>query len=226
MGESFMAEPLHLRVRRILAARIEDAVSALERSGGPGVMREAVREVERVIDDVQSDRTAATARRLTAVRQEKMVQTHVAELAGKARFALEQGREDLAEAAISRQVDIEGQLAPLALAQSEAATEEARLDEALAALGARKAQMEQALKAWEQAHREAGTAQAAPASQARGERAVARAEEAFDRAMDGAGGIAFTRADATTLGKVAELDVLQRSAVVAERMAALRTAAG
>lgn len=50
-----------------------------------------------------------------------------------------------------------------------------------------------------------------------------RAEQAFERAMTGAGGVGgISRADAKTAARVAEIDVMQKSAVVAERMAALR----
>ena len=47
-------------------------------------------------------------------------------------------------------------------------------------------------------------------------------EQAFDRAMAGAGGVSFARADADTINRVAELDGLQKSATVAERLAALK----
>jgi phage shock protein A len=40
--------------------------------------------------------------------------------------------------------------------------------------------------------------------------------------MAGAGGVGFVRADADTINRVAELDGLQRSATLAERLAALK----
>jgi phage shock protein A len=40
--------------------------------------------------------------------------------------------------------------------------------------------------------------------------------------MAGAGGVGFTRADAETINRVAEIDGLQKSATVAERLAALK----
>ena len=40
--------------------------------------------------------------------------------------------------------------------------------------------------------------------------------------MAGAGGVSFTRADADTINRVAEIDGMQKSATVAERLAALK----
>ena len=73
----------------------------------------------------------------------------------KARFALGEGREDLAEAAIARQLDLEGQAERLRAAETDAGREAARLEEGLTALAGRKAQMEEALATFEAAQREA-----------------------------------------------------------------------
>ncbi|HKG83144.1 MAG TPA: hypothetical protein VKB16_08320 [Beijerinckiaceae bacterium] len=59
-----MAESIFLRVRRLISGSIEDSVDAMERAGGTSVMREAIREVDRAIDEVRSEHEAATARRL------------------------------------------------------------------------------------------------------------------------------------------------------------------
>ena len=54
------------------------------------------------------------------------------------------------------------------------------------------------------------------------EKKVDAAEQAFDRAMAGTGGVGFARADADTINRVAEIDGMQKSATVAERLAALK----
>jgi phage shock protein A len=54
------------------------------------------------------------------------------------------------------------------------------------------------------------------------EKKVDAAEQAFDRAMAGAGGVGFARGDADTINRVAELAGMQKSATVAQRLAALK----
>lgn len=220
-----MYESLLGRVRRMISASIEDAVDAMERAKGTSVMREAIREVDRAIDEVRGEQETATARRLQAMRQQRMFRGQLAVLQEKARFAIAQDRDDLAEAALSRQSDFEMQAERLDTVQAEAASEAGRLDICLAALTTRKAQMMEALAAFESAQRDASLGGDGFAhSDRRTERRVERAEEAFDRAMAASGSVANTvRADAQVVAKVAEIDALQNSAEIARRMAALRS---
>lgn len=221
-----VAETIFMRVRRLISGSIEDAVDAMERAGGPSVMREAIREVERAVDEVRAEQEAATARRLQAMRQQRMLRERLATLDEQARFALGEGRDDLAEAAVSRQVDLESQAEALDKVQADASDEERRLEECLAALATRKAQMQEELQAFEAAQREAALGGDGPTRpDRRTERKVERAEAAFNRAMQGAGGTTAPRADAQTAAKVAELATMQRSATIAQRLAALKEAA-
>ncbi len=219
-----MAESIFARVRRIISGSVEDAVDAMERAGGPSVMREAIREVDRAIDDVRAEHATAAARRLQAMRHQRLFREKLAALDDKARFALGEGREDLAEAAIARQLDFEAQTERLGVTEAEAAQEAGQLEECLSALTERRAQMEEALAAFETARREAALGGEGPARTGSStQRRVDRAEAAFDRAMAGAGGAAgVVRSDAKTAARVAEIDVMQRSAVIAQRLAALR----
>ncbi|GGE90396.1 PspA/IM30 family protein [Sphingomonas prati] len=221
-----MAESLFARVSRLLSARVEDNVDAMERANSDGVMRESIREVDRTIDAVRADRERAMTRRLQAARQQEMIARKVEELTGKARFAIENGRDDLAEAALARQVDLEGQSTGLTDVQSVAREEEAKLEESLAALRARKTQMQEALAAFDIARSDASMGGDGGFAQAcKIERNVEQAEAAFDRAMAGAGGVGFARGNAKALNGVAELDTLQKSATVSARLAALKQAA-
>ena len=218
-----MAESIFARVSRIFSGQVEDAVDRMEQAGGEAVMREAVREADRAIDQVKSQLEGTMARRLQAARQKQMLESKIQELTNKAGFALKEGREDLAEAALSRQIDFEAQAAKLDQVQTQAREEEARLEDGLTALKTRKGQMEEALSAYAISQREAALGGDGPSRVERyAEKKVDAAEAAFDRAMTGAGGVGFTRADADTINRVAEIDGLQKSATVAERLAALK----
>ena len=218
-----MAESIFARVSRILSAHVEDTVDQMEQAGGEAVMREAVREADRAIDQVKAQLEGVMARRLQAARQQQMLAKRLEELTEKAKFALKEGREDLAEAALSRQIDLEGQVQTFDQIQVQAREEEARLEDGLASLKARKTQMEEALSAYAIAQREAALGGDGPSRAERSaEKKVDAAEQVFDRAMTGAGGVGFTRADGDTINRVAEIDGMQRSATVAERLAALK----
>jgi phage shock protein A len=218
-----VAESIFLRVRRICSARIEDTVDRMETEGGDAVMREAIREVDRAIDEIRAQQQGAMGRRLQAAKQQAMVEAKIAELGSKASFAVDNGRDDLAEAALTRQVDFEAELEKLKKTQGSTSEEEAKLEHSLASLRSRKVQMEDALRAFSEA--EVETSMGGDKGfhvQQRIERKVEQAEAAFDRAMGGAGGVSFTRADADTINKVSELDELAKGSSVAGRLAALK----
>jgi phage shock protein A len=217
-----MAETIFARVSRLLSATVEDAVDRIEQAGGDAVMREAIREAQRAIDQVKAELESTMARRLQAARQQKMYVDHAEEHTAKAKFAVSQGRDDLAEAALSRQIDFEAQTKKLDAVQQQAREEEQRLENAVTALNARKRQMEDALQAYLISRREAAPGGGPTRPGPSAEKKVDAAEQAFDRAMAGAGGVGFTRADADTVNRVAEIDGMQKSATVAERLAALK----
>jgi len=218
-----MAESIFARMSRLLSATVEDSVDRMEQAGGDAVMREAIREADRAIDQVKAQLESTMARRLQAARQQKMLSERAEELTTKAKFALDQGREDLAEAALSRQVDFEAQAKELDALQQQAREEQQRLEDGLAALSARKRQMEDTLQAYLISRRHAAVGGDGPTRPDRSaEKMVDAAEQAFDRAMSGAGGVGFARADGDAINRVAEIDGMQKSATIAQRLAALK----
>ena len=219
-----MAESILARVSFLLSATLEDAVDRMQRAGGDAVMREAIRDADRAIEQVKAELEASMVRRLQAARQQKMLTERAEALTAKAGLALGQGREDLAEAALSRQVDFEDQAKALDAVQQQVREEERRLEVGLAALGARKRQMEDALQAWLIGRATVGGDGPTPPARS-AEKMVDAAEQSFGRAMAGQGGAGFPRTDADTINRLAQLDRMQRSAIIAERLAALKAGA-
>ena len=218
-----MAETIFTRVSRLLSATVEDTVDRMEQAGSDAVMREAIREADRAIDQVKTELEAAMTRRLQAARQQKMLAERAEELTAKAKFAVHQQRDDLAEAALSRQIDFEEQAKKLDAVQQQSRELEQRLEDSLTALQARKRQMEDTLQAFLLSRQQAALGGDGPVQPNRSaEKKLDAAEQAFDRAMTGAGGVGFTRTDATTINRVAEIDGMQKGANVAERLAALK----
>jgi phage shock protein A len=218
-----MAESIFLRVRRLVSGSIEDTVDAMERANSDSTMREAIREIDRAIDEVKADLEKAMTRRLQAARQQGLIAKRVEELTGKAKFALREQREDLAEGALARQVDLEQQVGGLETVQANSRTEEGKFEESLAALRSRKKELEEALAAFTIARTEATMGGDGDFENSRNvERKVERAEAAFNRAMTGAGGIAVDRGSVEAINKIAEIDSMVKSQTVAERLAALK----
>lgn len=219
MGGQTVPDSIFTRVRLVLSASVEDAVAALERSSGASLMREAIRQVARSADEVRVEQQANAERVADARRRQEQVRARIAELGGKAQYALGKGRDDLAGAAVSTQLDLEAELTRLDRVQADAAEEAVRLDECAAALASRKAQMERELAAFEAAQSEHGGA--APGRRERKLQARAdRAQETFDRV------IALSGADAVRPAgpEEAEIDALRRDEAIEARLAAMRAA--
>ena len=233
-----MAESLLKRVQRVISARVEATLDPLGRANGTRVMREAIREVDRVIDDARAEQDAAITIRLQAMRRQRLFRGQIAALDDKACFAIESHREDLAEAAVSRRLAFEAQAEHLETVIALSASEADRLTAGVAALKIRKKEMEAAFAAFESAWRDAGSDNGtAEGLNTQTAHRVEHAAEVFDRAMTGAGGAGAggagaggagtggtQRVDTDTEEKIAEIDILRKQAAIADRMAILRAA--
>jgi phage shock protein A len=214
-----MVDSIFVRVQRVVSSGIDSVVETAEQLSGTGLMRQSLREMDGAIARAKQEAQAARAKRLQTDHQLLAAAAQADTLKEQAGFAISRGREDLAQAAIARQIEVETLSARLEKARGEAVKEEANLDESLADLQRRKAQMERELAAFQAAQRAAASAD--PAGASRAARNAERAEEAFRRAMSAAGGIVSPSPSGDTDG-VAEIEALQKEAEIAERLAALR----
>lgn len=217
-----MAEAILTRGGRISSAAAEDPVDRLEQAGGEAVMREAIREADRAVDAVRSERDAAMARRQHAACHREMLVQRVEALTEKARLAIDGGRDDLAETALAQRFDLEAHARALEAEQAEASRRELRLDGEVAALRARKALMEETLSAVLAARREAAAAAGSPHPAGTGQGRLEAAERAFARVM---AGFAPARKEGAATADIAEIDALQRRSTVAGRLTALKAQA-
>jgi phage shock protein A len=215
-----MAEAVLVRIRRVIETNVERAVELAERASGPVLMREAVRELERTEDKLRADRDSADARRDRAADAQRQIKAKLAELDDHARYALGKGRDDLARAAVERQVDLESERDGWAGAEAEAKVEARCLDQAIADIAARRQRMAKELAA---AQREAAPrAGAGESVQSRVAKAMDRADRMFDRAMAERSPVADP---AETAVKMADIAALKRADAVDERLAALKAKA-
>lgn len=222
-----MAESLVARVKRLVSGSINSIVDAVENAAPETTMAEAIREVDRAIDDLRDQLGLALANKHHASKRLMEANAKHEDLADKLRTAVDHGRDDLAEAAISRQLDLEAQIPVLEGALEEASRQEAELAGYIAALQGRKREMEEDLATFVASRPAEASGSAvggvSPAAGARAEKRADKAETAFNRVLRGATGVSGTvKADRATATRLAELEKISRDNRVRERLAAVK----
>lgn len=221
-----MSETLTQRVGRLIAGSFHSLVDAVENAAPESVMAQAVREIDTAIADVRADLgTVEAQRHLTAKRLAEESSRHET-LGEQATFAIEQGREDLAQAALGRQIDIEAQLPVLESRLTALAEDRTRLEGYVTALQAKRREMNEALEDYRKAmEQRASTTATSTGSSRAGESVHDRADRAgaaFDRIFQRQTGLPGSRGAATDAAQLAELEALSRDNRVAERLAQLK----
>jgi phage shock protein A len=188
------------------------------------VMREAVREIERATDDVRDELARMMVVRHQTNRLLEHTKAKLVELSERAKLAVDQARDDLAEAALSRQLDLEAEIPVLEGRIVEFTAKQTELEGYVASLAARKREMESEIAAFVSASETAGRAAGGAGPDAsvttKAERRADQAQQAFERAMGSPSGV---RPDRETAARLHELDRLSRSSKVAERLAHLKS---
>lgn len=221
-----MSETLTQRVGRLIAGSFHSLVDAVENAAPESVMAQAVREIDAAISDVRADLgTVEAQRHLTAKRLTEESARHET-LGDQAALAIEQNREDLAQAALGRQIDIEAQLPILESRLAALAEDRTRLEGYVTALQAKRREMLDALEDYRRAMEQKASATGTSTGTSRAGEAVNeradRAGAAFDRIFQRQTGIAGTRGASTDAAQLAELETLSRDNRVAERLAQLK----
>lgn len=218
-----MAESIGMRVRRLVGGGINALVDAMEGAAPEVVMEQSLRDIDQAIGEIQQELGRTLAARHQAHRRHGAESAEHGRLEARLQVALDEGREDLAEAAVSRQLDIEAQLPVLETAIAEYTERESELGGYIAALKARRRELARELADFRDARRRA------PGGDDGASRAGRRAdiaEAAFRRAMGDAGGESAAGADPARAARLAELEDLSRRNRVRERLEAIRARRG
>lgn len=218
-----MAENIASRVGRLISGTANMLVDSVENMAPEMVMEEAIREVDRAVDDVRAELGKVLSKQHMATHRLAEENRKHGEISDKTKIALDEGREDLAEAAVSQLLDIEAQIPVLEATINETKLSQTELEGYITALQARKREMNEDLRQLREtiaASRNAGGLGADRAAPNTLESGVRKAEDAFNRAMEGSGG--FTDAgrvpDRVDAAKRAELDNLARQNRIKERL--------
>lgn len=216
-----MAETLASRVGRIVSGSVHALLEAVENAAPDAVLEQAIREVDGALDDVRTELgREASKKHLAGSRLMDENQRHE-ELTEKINLALREGREDLAEAAVSRQLDIEAQIPVLERTVAECGEREKELEAFVGALLARRREMRDELAQARAATSGGGTTEAAPSGKSAATR-VEDASSAFDRVLEARTGVPNTKGHLSDEARLAELEELARQNRVKERVAAAR----
>lgn len=221
-----MADSLKTRVGRIIAGSVHALVDHLENHAPLAVMEQSLREADTVIGEVRHELGRTSANRHLAQQQHAHLNGQHGKLAEQIDQALAAGREDLARAAVARQLDIEAQIPVLETTLADFARQESELTGYVAALLAKQREMADALEGFRQSR---ASATQAPAAAAPGSASPASRMDAvtgaFDRLYARQTGLSGTDRSHTLdqAAKLKELDDLVRDHKIAERMARLKT---
>ncbi|MDZ4349711.1 MAG: PspA/IM30 family protein [Xanthomonadaceae bacterium] len=222
-----MSESLTSRVGRLIAGSFNAVVDAVEDAAPEVVMEQAVREIDSAIADVRADLGKIEAQRHLTAKRLAEDSARQEQLGDQARLAIAQNREDLASAAVERQIDIEAQMPVLESRLADLAEEKSRLEGYIAALQAKKREMREALAEFRKvqaAQKPAGDGSGAAArAGADAQTRAERAGDAFDRVFQRQTGLSGTSGTpAGSAAQLAELEELSRRNRVAERLAQLK----
>lgn len=219
-----MTDSLKTRVGRVITGSVHALVDRLENQAPLVVMEQSLREADTVIADVRLELGLVSANRHLAQQQHARLNGQHGTLAEQIEQALVGNREELARAAVARQLDIEAQIPVLEAALSELTRHESELTGYVAALLAKQREMADALDAFRKSR--VSTAQAAPAQPGAASTAqrMDAVTGAFDRVYARQTGLSGTDRSHTLdqAAKLKELDDLVRDNKIAERMAQLR----
>ena len=228
-----MNNDLFSRVSRLISGSVNGIVDAVENAAPETVMRESIREIDKAVRQVRDELGKLLATKHHAARRLADTSSEHDTLIENTRVALTDGREDLAKAAIGRQLDLEAQIPVLEATLRDISEQEGELESYISALQARKREMEQDLRKYlaDQAAAASGSSAAggsgAGATSGNSAEAVAeRAEAAFNRVMEASTGVPSDgTAQKEDAVKLAELEKLSRDNRIEERLAALKAEA-
>lgn len=219
-----MSESITRRVARLVSGSVNALVDAVENSAPETVMEQAIRELDNAIADTRSELGQQVAQKHLASKKLMEENSRYEMLAEQLQVAVENGRDDLAEAGIAEQMDIEARIPVLEASIADCANKEKELEGFIQALQAKKREMRAELQAFVQAQQAKANvgSQSATAKQGSAEQKAERATDAFGRILERNSGIPGRDNGLGNAGKLAELEELSRKNRVAERLAALK----
>ncbi len=175
--EQFMPDSLLNRITRLVSGLTHNAIEQAEQAASVPIMEQAIRDIDDAVKEVRSEIGKHEATKHNARRRMSELQQEHDTLSEKIALAVKDSKDDLAEAGVGRQLDIENQLALLERTLGEADEEITKLTDSLAALQASRREAQGRLR---------DLKAAAPASAEGDVAGGSKAQSQADAAMDAA----------------------------------------
>lgn len=208
-----MSESIAKRVGRLVTGSLNALIESAENASPQIVMKECIREVDQAIQEIRQELGKSVINQKHLEQRIGEEQLKHDELQNQIQIALQEGREDLAEVAISKQMDIEAQIPVMKQSLQNLQVEANEYEGYIIALQAKKREMENDYKQFQNQQAEINEA-----SQETAQDKVSKAEEAFSRVM----GINTAAPQHTDEAKLQELEELTRKNRIKERLSALK----
>ncbi|GAB2891476.1 PspA/IM30 family protein [Microbulbifer echini] len=218
-----MGEGLIKRISRLISASASALVDTVESSTPHPVMEQAICEIDKAIADVREQLGKVEAAKYLNSKALNDENKRHSALAEQIDIAIKESRDDLAEVAIAKQMDIEVQLPVLEKAIADNDTEMQELNTYISALQGKKREMREQLKEFIKAneHVANGVSEAGRGTSRKTENQVEQATDAFNRILDRAG--VYTSKSGIDARKLAELEELARGNRIKERLAKIKS---
>ena len=223
-----MKESIAKRVRRIIAGGLNSLVTSVESAAPGALMQQAIAEIDEAIEEVRAELGKELAAKHLITRRIAEENRKHEELSFQIELAISKSEEGLAEAGVAKQIDIEAQIPILEASLVECSAREAELESFMHALGGKRRELADELRAFFAAERDRAAASdnlnvpthslrptnGASAQKARG------AISLFERVYESATGVAASRnqSEFKDVEKLLSLEVIARKERVQNRL--------
>lgn len=220
-----MAETLRNRVSQIVIGGAHALLDKIEDQAPEAMMEQAIRKVDTVIDEVRAELGKAAANRHLAQRQHADLNQRHLELTVQAEQAIAMSRDDMARAAVTRQLDIEAQIPLVEGSLTELVAQEKELSGFVTALLAKRRDMQGALEQFIASRNRVNSAVGISPATNDAQTEVEKAGEAFNRIFERQTGLTGcdVKVAATQEALLKELEGLMQDQKIEARLAALKS---
>lgn len=216
-----MSQGYIARIGRLISASANTLIDSLENAAPSMVMEQTIREIDEAISDVRQQLGKTEAARYLSTQSLNKDNARHIELQEQIDVAVSAGRDDLAEVAISRQMDIEAMLPVVEKSILDADSEISELNSYIQALQAKKREMQEAAAEYRKAQEQINHTE--NGNSLNSDQKVESATTTFNRVMNSAGAPSISsNKDAA---KLAELESLSRNNRIQERLAKAKSEA-